>query len=83
MGGGVKGGQILGKHPPETRNDGGHGLEPWARADTADYELGGDVAQGVLQWFGVVEESMPVVLPNLANSPTKERIAQAQLFTSG
>jgi cullin-associated NEDD8-dissociated protein 1 len=41
------------------------------------------VWQGVLQWFGVAEESMSTVLPNLPNFPTEERITQAQLFTGG
>jgi cullin-associated NEDD8-dissociated protein 1 len=79
MGGGVKGAQILGKHPAEMTVDMDLNLGRGRILPTMSWE---GMWQGVLQWFGVAEESMPMVLPNLANFPAKERIAKAQLFAS-
>jgi cullin-associated NEDD8-dissociated protein 1 len=92
MGGSVKGGQILGEHPTELCRCDECG--PFDQCTTAgmDLDIGrgrilptlswDGVWEGVLQWFGVAEESMSTVLPNLANFPAEGRLTKAQLFGS-
>jgi cullin-associated NEDD8-dissociated protein 1 len=77
-GGSVKGGQIVGKFPSDLTQDSPLSIDEMGRLiPTTSWE---SLWLGVAQWFGVSDDKMPSVLPNLANFPASEHISKAQLF---
>ena len=77
-GGSVKGGQVLGKFPSDITQTSPLSIDEMGRLiPTTAWE---SLWLGVAQWFGVPDDKMSSVLPNLANFPASEHITRAQLF---
>jgi cullin-associated NEDD8-dissociated protein 1 len=77
VGGGLNGGQIFGKYPPRLALDEGQDLGRGRLLPTMSWE---GLWHPVLEWFGVEEEDMPAVLPNLANFAAEQVIPKQMLF---
>jgi len=78
MGGSINGGKILGKFPPSLELESEFAVSKrGAVLPTTSWE---GMWKGLVQWFGVEEQHMATVLPNLANFPKEEHISQEEMF---
>jgi len=77
VGGGVKGGQILGQYPDKLTDDGSVHIGRGRLLPTSSWEA---VWNGLLRWFGVQDDQFSSVLPNLTNFPQNQLFSEAQLF---
>jgi uncharacterized protein (DUF1501 family) len=78
MGGSVKGGKVLGRHPETLELGSELDLGRGRFLPTTSWEA---LWHPVLQWFGVEEEGMSKALPNLQNFPVEQRISREELFS--
>ncbi len=76
-GGSVKGGQILGKYPDVLSDDGEFILSRGRVVPTTPFE---GLWQGISEWFGVPEDQMQSVLPNLNNFGDNARYTKEAMF---
>lgn len=65
MGGGVKGGQILGKYP-ETLKGGPEILDRGRVIPTTSWDV---IFHSIAEWAGVAPEELIKVIPNIGNFP--------------
>ncbi len=77
MGGGVKGGQILGTYPDILTDDGPLILQRGRVIPSTSWDV---IFAGIAEWAGVSKESSGSVCPNLENFPASSRFTQSQLF---
>ena len=76
-GGAVRGGQILGEFPDDLTDDGELNIGRGRLIPTTSWEA---IWEPIASWFGVEEDEMSFVLPNLANFPLAQRISRTALF---
>ena len=79
IGGGVRGGQILGAYPEDLREEGPLNIGRGRLIPTTGWEA---VWNAIAEWLGVEESAMNAVLPNLANFPSEQLIGRSQLFST-
>jgi len=79
LGGGIRGGQIHGKYLPSFKSGSSHvlGTNALRALPALPWEA---MWQPIAKWFGVDENSMSKVLPNLENFPAEQLIAQDSLY---
>ena len=76
MGGAVKGGQVFGEYPSDLR-PGGDLTRRGRVVPTTGWEA---VRHALAGWFGVQQDYLSTVLPNLDKHPQGKRIRVSQLF---
>ena len=76
-GGAVNGGQILGEYPNDLTDDGELNIGRGRLIPTTSWEA---IWQPVASWFGIEDDEMSFVLPNLENFPESQRIGTTTLF---
>ena len=77
LGGGLKGGQILGTYPERLDEDGDVGIGKGILLPTTSWE---SMWQPILQWLGVEDEQLDTVLPNRPNFPASDLMSQTDMF---
>jgi len=78
LGGALKGGQILGKFPASFLKGDEVLTNRGAMIPTTSWE---GLWKGLVEWFGVEEQHMSTVLPNLDNFPSEQLISREQMFS--
>jgi cullin-associated NEDD8-dissociated protein 1 len=79
MGGGVKGGQILGDYPGDLSRAGSVMSGNGRAIPTTSWD---QIWAGIAQWYGVEEMDMDQVLPNRKNFPKPSLFTQSDLFNT-
>ena len=77
MGGGVKGGQILGKYPEKLTEGGSAVLDRGRIVPTTSWDA---IFQPIAEWAGVSPESIADICPNIGNFPESDRFQATDLF---
>lgn len=76
-GGKVRGGKILGTYPDTLTDDGDLNIGRGRILPTHSWEA---VWKGLVEWFGVEQDQLSYVLPNIGNFPAKQLFSKNELF---
>jgi len=76
-GGKVKGGKILGTYPDTLTDSGALNIGRGRIIPTMSWEA---VWKGLVQWFGVEDDKLSFVLPNMGNFPEEQLFTKDDLF---
>jgi cullin-associated NEDD8-dissociated protein 1 len=77
IGGGLKGGQVFGQYPSRLQLGKGQDIGRGRLVPTMGWE---GIWCPILKWYGVHQNDMPVVLPNLANFAQEQVVASESMF---
>ena len=79
MGGGVKGGQILGDYPSGLGDDSDCNIGNGVLLPTTPWEA---MWQPIAEWMGADDAKLDFLLPNAANFPANTLISHDEMFAS-